>query len=113
MDNFDKLLSKTKLPHVKTIVGVVKFTIKLVKKTRKLETNRDVIKQCVTLVLEKYVKEDSLPTGINLIINSITEEEMFDLIDDLYETKDCLKILKGLSCKSKTTTKTRNVVTTV
>ena len=113
MDNFDKLLSKTKLPHVKTIVGIVKFTIKLVKKTRKLETNREIIKHCVTLVLEKYIKEDSLPTGINLIINSITEEEMFDIIDDLYETKDCLKVLRGLSCKSKSGVEPKKIVTTV
>lgn len=100
MDKFNKLLNKEKIKDIKTLAGVVMFTIKLCKKSYKSKCDKEIIKASISLVIEKLNTSHKLPEGFDKIINSVTEEEINDLIDDFYDSYDCFKnVLKSISCK--------------
>ena len=113
MDNFINYIETHSLPEIKTLAGVVSLTIKLSKKFYKKQCTREMIKDSVALVMDQYIKRKMLPASVEELVNKITEEEMFDLIDDLYETKDCLLNLKRSLCKSKPVALEPNKVTVV
>ena len=113
MDKFVEYIESHSLPEIKTLAGIVSFTIKLSKRFYKKRCNREMIKDSIALVMDQYIKRKMLPTRVEELVNTISEEEMFELIDDLYETKDCLLNLKRLMCKSKPLTSDPQKVTIV
>ena len=101
MDKLLKHIETRQLPKVKTLTGIVAVTIKLSKKYYKKKCSRTLIKETLAIILDKYIKKKELPEPVADVINTITEEEIYDLIDDLYETQNCLNDLKGVLCKPK------------
>ena len=98
-------LNKSKLDTMNTLPGVVLTTVTLCKKIYKGNCNRDIIKESVTLVLEKLMKERKLGSKVEANLNTISSEEIYELIDDFYTSYDCFMNLKKLLCKTQPTTK--------
>lgn len=96
---FVKVLENQNLKEIKTLSGVVMFTIKLCKKVYKSRCNKELIKASISLVVEKLNNSNKLPEDFDRIINSVSEKEVNDLIDDLYESYHCLRGLFSMSCK--------------
>lgn len=101
MDKLLKHIEKHKLPKVKTLTGVVAVTIKLCKKYYKKKCTRTLIKDTLAVILDTYIKNKELPQPVEDVINTISEEDIYDLIDDLYDTQNCLNDLKSMFCKTK------------
>ena len=96
-------LNKANLDNMNTLPGVVLTTVTLCKKIYKGKCNRDIIKESVTHVLDKLMKERKLGSKIEANLNTISSEEIYELIDDFYTSYDCFMNLKKLLCKTRPT----------
>lgn len=103
VDKFMKVLNKEKLKDVKTLTGIVLITIKLCKKVYKKGCDKEIIKDSISLVLEKLIENNKAPANFEEITNNLTNEEIMDLIDDLYDSYSCTSsLLNSILCKHNT-----------